>query len=265
MGTQALLNNFKFNIAFQNKIANSLFFTVIILVILHLTGMLAHFCCGISMKNLFIKITNLDREYNLPAFYQFFALLFSSALLGAIAYVKKKKQDKYFINWLAMSIIFVYLASDEIGKIHERFSMPINKILNLSDYFYYAWVVAAVPLVLLFLFFNLKLLLSLKPVIRFQLLAAGMIFVSGAIGFELLESHLVYIDEEKSPLFFTLVTFEEFFEMFGIVMFIDVLIDYFKNEIIQQNLTEYRNIFQKFANIIISADKGIPLAAKEIN
>ncbi len=245
-----MLKNHKFNIGFQNKIANGLFLTVIILVILHLTGMLAHFCFGLSMKNLFIKITNLDREYNLPAFYQFFALLFSSALLGAIAYVKKKKNDLYFINWLVMSIVFMYLASDEIGKIHERFSNPINSVLHLSDYFSYAWVIAAVPLVLAFLFFNLKLLLSLNPVIRYKLILSGLIFVSGAIGFELLESHLVFIDEEKSSLFFTIVTFEEFFEMFGIVLFIDVLADYFKNETRQQNFAQYDKLFQKFANIM---------------
>ena len=79
-----------------------------------------------------------------------------------------------------------------------------------------------------FLLFYIKFLLSLPKRIMILFIVSGAIFVAGAIGFEMLASRYfsLYGDISGGTMYAVFYTFEEFFEMLGIVIFIYTLLSY---------------------------------------
>ncbi|MEM1369130.1 MAG: hypothetical protein AAGG02_14180, partial [Cyanobacteria bacterium P01_H01_bin.15] len=84
----------------------------------------------------FLDEFNVNEEYNLPAFFSAFLLLYASALLAKIAILNFKK--RHFYQWLCLSMTFLYLAIDETFSLHEdmkyaRRILGINKGNPLYD------------------------------------------------------------------------------------------------------------------------------------
>jgi len=245
-----MLNKSKFQIGFQNKIVQNMLYFVLFLIIIHLLGQISHYAFNVSSKTAWIKFVNLDKESNLPTVYQFLTMAFSGVLLGSIAYIKMKKNAAYKYNWLIMAIVFIYLAFDELRGIHEKLSNPIKDLLKLTDYFYFAWVLAGIAFALIFLIINIKFLFHLEPGVRNKFIIAGSLYVFGAAGLEIVGGHHYFLYGKNNVTYAVITTFEETFEMLGIVFFVDVLIDYFRNEILATDLTGYNNFVQKLAHIL---------------
>ena len=73
----------------------------------HVAGQFAHFFFGVDDSKL-IDAFNLDYERNIPTLFVVAEWLFCLALLGFIAYYKKKEQMPY-AHWLGMVILFFFL------------------------------------------------------------------------------------------------------------------------------------------------------------
>ena len=80
-----------------------------------------------------LKKFTLYHEGKIPTFYSTFALLLSSALIGIIAFAKKREGAPYRLHWKAMSVIFLYLSMDEAAQLHEMTVKPLRSALNASD------------------------------------------------------------------------------------------------------------------------------------
>lgn len=115
-------------------------------------------------------------------------------------------------RWLALFAIFCFLSIDEIAGIHES----INSVIEAS--WAYFGAVIALGLGIYFLSF----LKSLPRASLIAFLAAGAIYVGGAVGMELIGEPL-----DGDSLAYNLVTMiEEGMEMFGIVLFTRALLQY---------------------------------------
>jgi hypothetical protein len=171
---------------------------------------------------------DLDAEGNIPTFYSFLALLFSSVLLGAIAHVKNLDNDPYKNHWKILSFIFLYLSLDEIGQLHEDFTYPMQKLLNPTGFLYFAWIVPFGFLAAIFALSYSKFLFHLPVSTKKMFVAAFALYVGGAIGMEMPEGYLVYTDNLHNVTFMILIAIEESLEMLGIVVFIHALMSYIK-------------------------------------
>ncbi|UNU26233.1 hypothetical protein [Microcoleus vaginatus] len=174
------------------------------------------------------KIFNVDAERNLPTFYSFLALLFSSLLLGVIAYAKNLDSDRYKNHWKILSFIFLYLSFDEAGQLHEKFINPMRSLLNASGVFYFTWIVPFGFLVAIFLLSYSKFVFHLPVATRKLFVAACALYIGGAIGMELPGGYLFSTMGMESVPYLIVATLEEFLEMLGIVVFIHGLISYIK-------------------------------------
>jgi len=172
-----------------------------------------------------LNIFNVDAEKNIPTFYSAIALLIASTLLFFITATHKKMNDPY-ISWAILAILFLFLSIDEISSIHESLTLPTRNLFDTSGLLYFAWVIPYGIALIIFVCAYLKFLLSLPKHIMILFITSGIIFIMGAIGFELLGGREAELNGKQGLLYAIFYTCEEFFEMIGIALFIYTLLTY---------------------------------------
>lgn len=164
---------------------------------------------------------DLDAERTVPTYFSALLLLGAAVLLWSITADQERRRDRR--AWGGLALIFVLLSVEEITDFHNALSAPLKGQLG-NGALHSAWVVPAMGLVLAFVLVYLRFFLRLPR--RFQLLfaAAGVLYVGGAIGGEMLGGwHLV--GHGTQNLGYVLIsTLEEAMEMLGVVVFIYALL-----------------------------------------
>lgn len=174
------------------------------------------------------KLFFVEFEMNIPAFFSSLILLAASFILAVIAVFKRKQCDSYTMEWIALSVGFLFMSFDELVSVHERMIEPTREMLGNESLgiFYFAWVIPMGILVLslAILFFRFWWDLPKKTKIFF--LIAAVIYLGGAVGFELIESKHCEIYGKDNLIYIILTTTEESLEMFGVIFFIKSLLTY---------------------------------------
>src|SRR5688572_24749726 len=138
-----------------------------------------------------IRFFDLNRERNLPTWYQGLALLLCAVLLWGIAGARARAGASGVRHWRGLAVIFVYLSCDELFKWHERTVEPLRAWLNLTDGFLlYTWVVPAVVLVALVAALYARFFFRLPPDARRLFACAAALYVGGALGMEIVGGKL---------------------------------------------------------------------------
>lgn len=177
----------------------------------------------------FLHYFNFDRESNFPSLYSFLTLGFCSYLLTIITVIKQQNKAKYVRQWRTLSLIFLFLAIDENCSIHE-FLIPVTrKIIDVRGVFYFAWVIPASILVVIFLIAFRKFVFNLPNKTRNLFILAGSVYLFGALGLELVGGYLVDTSGFYTVKYAVVSTVEELLEMFGIVIFIYALLSYIQS------------------------------------
>jgi hypothetical protein len=212
-------NHFNINIS-AKKVFRILLGIIGFLVSAHLvTQLIQHFTSDFPLRDGLALLFYLDAEFNFPSVYSALALLLCSLILIVIAYVKKNQDDIYTVYWKGLSIIFAFLFFDELTSVHERMIIPIRTALKSGDFLYFAWVIPGGIAVLFFLLIFLIFIINLPKKTRNIFLIAGLIYINGAIGCELIGGYIV-TNHVVFPAYLIEVTVEEFLEMLGIAIFI---------------------------------------------
>jgi hypothetical protein len=176
----------------------------------------------------------VGEDESVPAWYSSIMLLFCSFLLAVIAYAKKEAGDRYSLHWSILSAIFLFLSVDEGIRIHEKMATLGWLILEgagLSEGFVIrAWVVPGAILVLIVALAYLRFLVALPPKTRNLFLLAGLLFVGGAIGMEMLSDFYVNLlggvgnmSRGQIAVRIAIPYAEESLEMLGVIVFIYAL------------------------------------------
>ena len=176
-----------------------------------------------------IDLIDFDSEKNLPTLYSSLQLMLASSLLVVIGSRHKSSGESY-APWHALAAIFLYLGIDEFVQIHERFLDFVREDFQLTGLFYYAWVVPYGIGVLTFVIAFSKFLMKLPRKTARWFIASGAIFVTGAIGFEMLGARHYEAYGLDNVAYSILYTCEESLEMLGIALFVYALLAYVANE-----------------------------------
>lgn len=191
----------------------------------------------------FVRLFDFDEEPNVPTYYSALTLLFSALILATIAGAKRRAGDRFALHWTGLALLFVFLSIDEGAAIHEEIGVLLAPHVPTTGLLYYRWLIPYGALTLAVALLYLPFLLHLPRKTRNLFLAAGLIYVTGAMGFEAFQGRLderdtlreieqrergleVTRDEASYAAYGVLVTFEELFEMIGIVIFIHALLAY---------------------------------------
>lgn len=215
----------------SKRIFYSLLAVIFLLSLLHFTAFLAAYYELIHYNDFFFQYVNFDEEKNLPSIFSSLLHLTAAVLLGLIGSSSDTNRNRRFF-WWTLSFIFVFLALDELLRIHEMAGRNLSKVLDTSGVFHYSWIIPygfAVTLIGLLL---LKPVLELPPMTKNRFILSGVIFLSGAIGIEMATGWLISFKEMESmqliivPEFFFLYTLEELLEMTGVSFFIFSLLEF---------------------------------------
>jgi len=179
------------------------------------------------LKNILSGLFFLDYESNIPTMFSVFNLLFCSIFLGFIANIKKINREVYVNYWMALSIIFLFFSIDEFIGLHEKLSDLVQIGLNVSGFFYFAWVIPGAAFAFACLLIFIRFLSYLPIQTRRLFLLAGSIYVSGALGMEMIGGYYASLTgSQNSMLYAVIVTIEESLEMLGIAVFSYSLLHY---------------------------------------
>ena len=210
--------------------------TAFFLVLASIGGQLAKFFLGFAV-NKYLRLFDLSLEMNIPTFFSILLLISASLLLAIIAVLNYKQKNIDVSKWVILSFGFLFMAYDEGFQVHENLVGIVRPLLGDGKlgFFYYAWVVPAIPFVFVLALFFYKFLQRLPTTTRLIFVIAASVYLSGCIGFELIGGrydelygygryHILYGYENFT--YNMISTVEESLEMAGLIIFLYGLLVY---------------------------------------
>lgn len=190
--------------------------TAALLVAVNLAGVTAKFHFGAPPLQGWVARFDLDGERNIPSLFSTGLILLCAGLMFAIARID---QGPNRIGWRGLTSIFVFLAADELVSLHERLIEPLRATLHTSGVLYFAWLIPYGIAVLLIAALYLRFLLRLPDTTRRRMIAAGAVYLAGAVGLELIGgAYLESLGNRHNLPYELLTTLEETLEMAGMVL-----------------------------------------------
>jgi hypothetical protein len=174
---------------------------------------------GFERLRFLARLFSLNAEQNPPSLFSAGALLLTAAVCGLCARQSNKKENSF---WMLMAIVFAYLAIDEAVSIHELLVPRARIFFHASGAFANAWVIPYGIALIIFLFFIFGPLMRLPAKTRNGFVLAGILFVTGALGFEMIEAGMKnsavipWMTESLASSIYMLC--EESLEMLGIAL-----------------------------------------------
>ncbi|HRO46632.1 hypothetical protein [Agriterribacter sp.] len=188
------------------------------------------------------KLYNLlyvDRESNLPSFFNTVLLLIAAALLFITFLLHKQRGNVKIKNyWLLLSLIFLFLSADESISIHEYLTVILPQLgIGGSGFLTFAWILPYALVTLLVGLYFMRFLLSLQKPVRTGFILSGIVYLCGVIGFEMIGGSIAEKQGLNNITFALVASCEEIFEMAGIILFIHYIMKYIRLEFEQASIT----------------------------
>ncbi len=172
------------------------------------------------------QIFMLDHEQNVPTYFSTVILLTAAALLSLIATLKRRRSERYSLHWTALSLIFLYMSMDELVGLHEMVGSRLGGVGSTTGPFYYASTIFTLTMVVLVGLSFFRFLLHLPRSSAMLFVAAGGLYVTGALGMEMIGGMVDQSVGTTGILYLAVTTLEETCEMAGVVLFIYALLHY---------------------------------------
>jgi hypothetical protein len=183
-----------------------------------------------SIISLLVEWFDLDLEDNIPTLYSAFAISVCSLLFFSIALYKRERCNYEKLCWFALGIIFLFLAIDELFQIHEQIGDITENYVKATGFLYFPWVVPYVFAIIVLILFYLKFLLGLPKKTAILFILSGMVYLIGAVVFDMLGGREAELHGYDSIAYYVLYTVEEFLEMTGIIILMFAQLSYIEKQ-----------------------------------
>jgi len=140
-----------------------------------------------------------------------------------VASAARASGDRWHRHWRGLSVIFAYLSLDELVQLHEQVVVPLRQSLSLGGVLTFAWVVVAVPLVVVFATVYLRFLIAQPLWTRVAFIVSGVVYVGAAAGMEMIGALVVTAFGFQTLPYAAVSAVEEGVEMLGVVLFLGAL------------------------------------------
>lgn len=167
---------------------------------------------------------DVDTEASLPTWYSTSLLSLCALLLLLIALQVNGQSRLKALPWFLLAAIFAVLSLDEIATLHEGLSALLSARMDNSGLFYFAWTVPALIVCVAGLVCFVPFILSFKGVDRLLLVGSAIVFLSGAIGMEMLGGAEAETGGVVTLHYRLLTTVEETLEYAGVLLFLGFLL-----------------------------------------
>lgn len=181
-------------------------------------------------RNLVEKF-NLDGENNVPAWFSASCLLLSGLVLAVIAAAEAEKARRQSTQWLQLAVLMVLLSLDEAASFHEKLVRPVRVFIPTDGFLLSAWVIPGIAFACVCTVWFTQFALRLPRETRTAFIVSGIVYLSGALGMEMIGAKYNSLTGVMDLNFRLLVVGEEALEMLGVVMFLRALLTYLDRHI----------------------------------
>jgi hypothetical protein len=170
------------------------------------------------------RFVDVNGEGNLPAWFSVLLLVGAALLLLAVGRVRRLKGLELTREWSLLGWFVIAMSLDEMTSLHEAVGGWLDEHVSFPMIDGYAWIVPGAVVACGVAVVFARVLRSLPGHTQFAIVASGGVFLTGALGLEVIEAILT----NQTGTFGTgpkLVTgAQELCEMLGIVLFIRTLL-----------------------------------------
>ena len=220
----------------RSKTIKFLSLITLVLITIHIIILCIYYYVGDPDKFDFVRMFDLDMERNVPTLFSSAILLISGFLFYLLSKAPNEVKEGSRPYWLGLSLVFTFLAFDESAKIHEQLGDFTERFVDASGYLHYPWVISYGILVLLLGAVYLRFFLKMDKKVFWSFMGAAVIFLSGAIGFELIGANESSQHGTDTVLYSIYYTIEESLEMFGVIYLIHILLG-----LLESKTLEFKN------------------------
>lgn len=164
----------------------------------------------------------LDTEHCLGSFYSSALMGLSALLMTAIG--QRERVGWRAVRWYVLAVIFALMALDESVSFHEVLIEPLRPLFSFSGFLHFAWIVPGALFTLVVGLAYIPFVFSFEPVVRKRIIAAGTMYVTGALGFEAIGGYFNSIGGFEHPLYTAAFLVEESLEILGLTLFATTLL-----------------------------------------
>lgn len=163
---------------------------------------------------------DLDTEASLPTWLSSGLMLVCALALLALGARAKQEGFMKALPWLLLSAAFFFVSLDESISLHEGMSAALGARVDKGGLFYFIWTVPALMACALGLACFLPFILSFRGLDRALLLGSAIVFLSGAIGMEMIGGSVAEVAGVDNLRYRLLSTAEETLEFAGLLLFL---------------------------------------------
>jgi hypothetical protein len=170
----------------------------------------------------------LDGERNFPTAFSSMILFIAAVQLMVITLLEWQRGGHSQPYWMLLAAGFAFMGVDEAWSFHERLNEVVRARLGGEHLgaFYYGWVVPGLVLVGALGLLFLRFLWRLPVATRVWFIIAGVIYVGGVLGIELIEGLYDETHGDRNLVSELIATVQETLEMGGVIVFIHALLAY---------------------------------------
>lgn len=214
-------------------VLRSLLIIIGFLVLMHGVVQVATFRFGRDHLMGLAPLFDLNREGNIPTWYSGAVLLITGLMLGVVATGTRQTRAPFAGHWAVLSLIFLYLSFDEMMRVHEFWGARLNEVLGqwksrefLAGAFTHLWIIPAGAMAVTVGLGYLRFLRHLPRPTRALFVLSGLMFVAGAVGFEMVDGAYAAVAGRRNLTFEAIVAAEESLEMISIAIFLYAVLTY---------------------------------------
>ncbi|UHQ18324.1 hypothetical protein LVB87_08800 [Lysobacter sp. KIS68-7] len=202
------------------RVARALLAAFALLLLAHFAGLYLTFALHYGDPYGLIRMFNLALERNVPTLFECCLFLLASALFLLLARLPARDPKERRL-WLVLAATFLFLAADEGLAIHERLIGPVRTHLHTSGLLFFAWVVPYLVAVLALAMWATPKFWRLGNRFRILFGLSAVVFLSGAVGMEMLGGQYYQANHETVDLTYRLYqTMEETLEAMGLILLV---------------------------------------------
>ena len=194
------------------RLVARLSFVAFVLLLIHSTLTVYHYRVHALAWVPWRQLFDVDQENNVPTWFSGCLLGVTALSVWIVADAKRELSDRWWAHWMLLAGGFLLLSLDEIAGLHET----VNTIIDTT------WAIPGGILALLTGVAFIPFLRSLPTATRNAFIVAGCIYVSGAVGLEIIGD---FLNEDSMTYKLTTVV-EEGMEMGGVIMCLAALLQY---------------------------------------
>lgn len=165
-----------------------------------------------------VREFNLAEESNITTWWSAALLAAAGILMLIIAFEARRGGRPFVRHWGILGCGMLYLSLDEAARIHETVigTIWIAFAGRGTGIFYYAWYLPIIPVVAVVIIAFIPFLKRLPSQTARWLIAAGVIYLGGSLGVEMIEASLSF--NERWVMVGIAQLIEESFEILGVTI-----------------------------------------------